>query len=68
MRPVSVTESPMPLSLPPFQVYLCLRNGWLDSARKAAERVQDIGSRGGDLGFKGLLDEWLRNGGRLGDR
>ncbi len=50
------------------QVYLCHRNGWVDSARKAAERVQDISTRGSDLGFKGLLDEWLRSGGKLGDR
>jgi len=49
------------------QVFLCLRNGWHDAARAAAERVSDL-PRIGDGGFKGLLDEWLRNGLRLGER
>ncbi|KAG1678895.1 hypothetical protein FOA52_003563 [Chlamydomonas sp. UWO 241] len=48
-------------------VFLCLRNGWHDAARAASERVSDL-PRVGESGFRGLLEEWLRNGGRLGDR
>ena len=66
--PHCLDSCPLPAATSLPQVYLCLRNGWVDSARKAAERVQDISTRGSDLGFKGLLDEWLRNGGKLGDR
>ncbi|GAX79377.1 hypothetical protein CEUSTIGMA_g6819.t1 [Chlamydomonas eustigma] len=53
-----------------IQVYFSMRNGWHDCARRAAERVADLSlSRaGGELGLKGLLDEWLRNGGKLSDR
>lgn len=46
-----------------------MRNGWHECARRAAERAQDaIAARLGDAGFRALLDEWLRNGGRLGER
>eukprot|EP00798_Chlamydomonas_sp_ICE-L_P020446 gene20446-27235_t len=52
-----------------IQVYFCLRNGWLDAARKAAERAHDVSlSRLGGHGFKGMLDEWLNNNGKLSDR
>mmetsp|Transcript_26955 Transcript_26955/g.58903 ORF Transcript_26955/g.58903 Transcript_26955/m.58903 type:complete len:850 (+) Transcript_26955:117-2666(+) len=52
-----------------MQVYFCLRNGWHDAARRAAERTHDVSmARLGEAGFKGLLDEWLRSSGRLSDR
>jgi hypothetical protein len=52
-----------------LQVFYCLRNGWVDAARKAADRAHDMAlSRLGEAGFRGALDEWARNGGRVSER
>mmetsp|Transcript_22946 Transcript_22946/g.58630 ORF Transcript_22946/g.58630 Transcript_22946/m.58630 type:complete len:864 (-) Transcript_22946:363-2954(-) len=51
------------------QVFYCLRNGWYDAARRAADRAHDMAlARFGEGGFRGVLDEWLRGGGRVGDK
>eukprot|EP00983_Pelagomonas_calceolata_P112866 1159929-Pelagomonas_calceolata.AAC.18 len=52
------------------QIYYCLRNGWVDSARRAAERAHDaiVSARLGEGGFKAALDEWARHGGRVSER
>ena len=50
-------------------MYFCLRNGWHDAAKRASERVHDVSmARLGEPGFKGMLDEWLRNNGKLSER
>lgn len=50
------------------QVYLCLRNGWLEPARRAAAAAHDMSlTRLGEGGFRLVLDEWCRNGGKLND-
>jgi len=52
------------------QIYYCLRNGWLDAARRAAERAHDaiVSARLGEGGCKAALEEWARHGGRVSER
>ncbi|KAJ9514712.1 hypothetical protein QJQ45_028405 [Haematococcus lacustris] len=52
-----------------MQVYFSLRNGWVDAARKAAQAAYEPAlTRLGEGGFRSLLEDWLRLGGRLPER
>ncbi|KAL6753158.1 Nup93/Nic96-domain-containing protein [Haematococcus lacustris] len=62
-------QSPGGLDTSWMQVYFSLRNGWVDAARKAAQAAYEPAlSRLGEGGFRSLLDDWLRLGGRLPER
>lgn len=53
-----------------LQVYYCLRSGWLEAARRAADQCHDLTAQrlGGDFSLRMLMEEWIRGGRKLPDR
>jgi len=71
-KPAPWAATPDPARTPALrpQVYYCLRNGWAEPARRAADRAHDavVSSRLGEGGFKAALEEWARQGGRVSEK